>query len=831
MRFAPLTSALSRASRASFVTLASGFVLVAAAQTATPPAGTTTAATTAAAYPATPKRAVTDTYTGADGPQKVVDDYRWLESLDDPAVKDWVTLQNTATRRVLDALPQRAVIRDELKRLYGNAPVTRSSLAYAGGKLFALKRQPPKNQPMLVMLDATSLAATSNADAIDDERVILDPNTRNEKGTTAIDWFVPSRDGRRVAVSLSDNGSEKGTLHIFDSATGDELTDVVPRVQNATGGGSVAWNADGSGLWYTRYPAPMERPVEDAGFYQQVWFHQLGTRSSTDVLSLGDGLPRIAEIALDSSEDGRYLLASIRNGDGGEVAFWLHATGDRKPDRWRRLADFDEGYRKAVFGRDDKLYALALKGSPRGRIVAMKLDGSTTLAKATTVVAQSDAVIEDMAPTATRLYVEVLIGGPSEIRIFTLAGKPLPAPTVEPVSTATIGARLGGDAVVIGNQSYVTPFTWYRIDPKRDDGRPVRTALSARPTDIVTDGIAVTRVMARSKDGTQVPVSIVANQGLQLDGDNPTLLNAYGGYGLSQRPRFSRRTVFWLRHGGVFAVANLRGGGEFGEDWHQAGKLTRKQNVFDDFAAAAQMLIERGYTKPAKLAIEGGSNGGLLMGAELVQHPELYGAVVSHVGIYDMLRVELSPNGAFNVTEFGSVKDPAQFDALFAYSPLHHVENGKRYPPMLLTTGINDGRVEAWQSLKMAARLQAASVGRNADGRSVLLRVAGDAGHGQGMSLSSAIELDTDTFTFPVRQPRHQDDPLGRATAADDRPPACRRRSDRHAPLRHARDRQRVIVVDDVRRASEVASARASLRASDRPPPPSSSSGVDRRDV
>jgi prolyl oligopeptidase len=692
----------------------------------------------APAYPETVKRPASDTFTGTAGPKKVDENYRWLETLDDPAVRDWVTLENAVTRRYLDALPSRAAIRDALKELIGNAPVTRGAFRYAGGKLFALKRQPPKNQPMLVVLDANG----ANVEALDseqvaDERIVLDPNTRNDKGTTAIDWFVPSHDGKLVAVSLSDNGSEKGTLHLFETATGNELSDVVPRVQNPTGGGSVAWNADGTGFWFTRYPAPMERASEDAGFYQQVWFHKLGTRSTFDTPALTE-LPRIAETSLEASDDGRYVLASVRNGDGGEVGFWLRGPNDQ----WRRLADFTDGFRRATFGRDGRLYALALKDSPRGRVVAMKLD-APTLARATTIVAQSDAVIEDMTPTASRLYLDVLLGGPSEIRVYTLSGKALPAPAIEPVSTATIGARLAGDAILYGDQSYLTPFAWFLLDPKLNGGKPVRTALSAPPDALSTDGFVVTRVMARSKDGTDVPVNIVAKKGVSLDGSNPTLLTAYGGYGVSVQPRYSRRTLFWLLHGGVFAVANIRGGGEFGEQWHLAGNLTRKQNVFDDFAAAAHLLIDRGYTRPKKLAIEGGSNGGLLMGAELVQHPDLYGAVVSHVGIYDMLRVELTPNGAFNVTEFGTVKDPAQFDALYAYSPYHHVVDGVAYPPILMTTGINDGRVDAWQSMKMAARLQAAN-----PKDVTLLRVAGDAGHGQGMSLSSAIELDADTFAF-----------------------------------------------------------------------------------
>ena len=684
----------------------------------------------ASAYPDTPKRPVTDTYVGTTGPHRVTDDYRWLEALDDPAVRDWVTLQNTATRRVLDALPARVAIRDELRQLIGRAPVTRTSFVAEGGKLFALKRQPPANQPMLVMLDGP--------DALETERVVLDPNTRNEKGTTAIDWFVPSHDGRLVAVSLSDNGSEQGTLRFFETATGNELSDVVPRVQNPTGGGSVAWNADGSGVFFTRYPAPMERPAADMGFHQQVWFHKLGTRSTFDTVSLGDELPRIAEVKLSASDDGRHVLAAVNYGDGGAVGFWLLG-----PNGWRRLADFDEGFRSAAFGRDGRLYAVALRGSPRGRVVAMKLDAAT-LARATTVVAQSDATIDQVVPTASRLYVVATLGGPSELRVYTLAGAALPKPALEPISTATIGARLGGDAILYGNQSFLTPFAWYRLDPKRDGGKAVRTVLSAPPDDLSLGDVVVTRVMARSKDGTQVPVNVVARRDVKLDGSSPTLLTAYGGYGLSQRPRYSRRTAFWLRHGGVYALANVRGGGEFGDEWHLNGNLTKKQNVFDDFAGAARMLVERGYTSPKKLAIEGGSNGGLLMGAVLVQHPELFGAVVSHVGVYDTLREENTPNGAFNVPEFGTVKDPVQFDALLAYSPLHRVRDGAAYPPVLLLTGINDGRVSPWQSLKMAARLQAA----NPKGRPVLLRVAGDAGHGQGMSLSSTIEQDADTFAF-----------------------------------------------------------------------------------
>ena len=436
-------------------------------------------------YPKSPKKPVTDTYQGAAGSVTITDDCRWLENLADPAVKDWVAAQNATTRRYFDSLPQRAAIQKELKELIGNAPVSRYSFAYAGGKLFALKRQPPKNQPMLVVL--------SGPDALASERVVVDPNRRNAKGTTAIDWVVPSQDGKRVAVSLSDNGSEDGTLHVFDSATGKELPDIVPRVQWPTAGGSVAWNADGSGFWYTRYPHKDERPEEDANFYQQVWFHKLGTPSSDDRYAFGKELPRIAEIRLEASEDGRYTLADVRNGDGGKHGFWLRGPDDA----WKKLADFSDGFREATIGRDGKLYALALKGSPRGRIIAMKLDAAT-LADASVIVAQSDAVIEAIVPTATRLYVEVLLGGPSELRVYTLAGKPLSAPKSASVSTVVVGARLSGDAILYGSQSFVVPFAWYRVDPSRDAGLPVKTMLSP-PQKLKFDAVEVTRVMAKSR--------------------------------------------------------------------------------------------------------------------------------------------------------------------------------------------------------------------------------------------------------------------------------------------------------------------------------------------
>jgi len=701
------------------VGLALGVSLAAASVSATP-----------LVYPDSPRKPVEDSFHGTT----VSEDYRWLEQSDSKEVVAWIAAQNTLTRQVIDASPQRKPIKQELLEMVGSGRASRFDFEYAGGKLFALKRQPPKAQNVLVMLNGKG--------DVSSESVVLDPTQLDPSGKTTIDWFKPSRDGKLVAVSLSKNGSEDGTLSLYSTDTGKPLPDTVPRVQYPTGGGSVAWATDGKGFYYTRYPQGKERPPEDANFYQQVYFHKLGTPAKADKYVIGKEFPRIAEIALQASEDGRHLLADVANGDGGEHGFYLRSGNGP----WRRIADYTDGFRAAEFGRDGNLYALGLKGSPRGRIVAMPLrNAQATLPKMPTLIPESDAVIEALVSTDSKLYVEVLVGGPSELRAYALDGRSLGTLSAQPIASVNVGARLAGDAILFGSQSFVQAFSWYAYDGSSN--APVRTNLTDSPVYAVDGGLPgaeAVREMATSKDGTRVPVNIVRMKGTPLDGTAPVLLSAYGGYGVSMRPRFSRNTVAWLRHGGVFALANIRGGGEFGEEWHVAGNLTRKQNVFDDFIASAELLVARGYTKPERLAIQGGSNGGLLMGAALVQRPDLFRAVVTAVGIYDMLRVELTPNGAFNVTEFGSVKQPDQFKALYGYSPMHQVKNGTAYPAVLLTTGEHDGRVAPWMSYKMAARLQAANPG----GRPVLLRVASDAGHGMGTSLSSEIDEQADELSF-----------------------------------------------------------------------------------
>jgi len=678
-------------------------------------------------YPEALKKPVTDTYFDT----KVVEDYRWLENGKDPAVRDWSLKQLAVTRAYLDALPQRPILKERLSELLNTSPVRYFDFKHTRGGFFALKRQPPKNQPMLVVM--------KSAGDVKSERVLHDPNAVNAKATTAIDFYEASMDGRYVAVSLSENGSEDGSAHVIEVATGKQLKDVVPRVAYPTGGGDIAWDEKATGFYYTRYPQGKERPKADVNFYQQVWFHKLGTPASADKYVVGKEFPRIAETQLSTTRDGRYVLASVANGDGGEYAFYLRSPAGK----WTKVADFADNVRSMVLGYDGRLFALAKGATPRGRVLAMPLD-NPKLAAAALVVPQTDDVIQSIAPTENCLYVVYLAGGPSEIRRLDFKGGAVSKLPSEAVSSNYVGSRLDGDEILFGSSSYLQPLAWFRYAP---NGKLERTALAA-PSKVSFADAEVVREMATSKDGTKVPVNIVMKKGTKLDGSNPVLLTGYGGYGISMQPYFSESRRAWLDAGGVFAVANLRGGGEFGEAWHLAGNLTKKQAVFDDMIAVAEHLVSRGYTKPERLAAIGGSNGGLLMGAILTQRPELFRAIVSAVGIYDMLRVELTPNGAFNVTEFGTVKDPAQFKALYAYSPYHHVKDGAAYPAVMLTSGENDGRVDPYNSRKMAARLQAA----NPTGRPVLLRMSMDTGHGQGTPLKTRVEEEADIYAFLMAQ-------------------------------------------------------------------------------
>jgi prolyl oligopeptidase len=672
--------------------------------------------------PATPKRPVTDEYNGA----KVVDDYRWLETASDPEVRQWSDAQNTRTRSYLDRLPMRAEIAAQLKRLYTDQAPSFSGLWERSGTLFALETKPPQAQPMLVTLETLDDPKSA--------KVIVDPNALDASGSTSMDWYVPSLDGKLVAVSLSKGGSEEGTLAVFETATGKRLPDSIARVNNATAGGSLAWNPDATGFWYTRYPRPGERADADLNFYQQVWFHRLGTPDARDEYSLGKELPRIAEILLSSTDDGKFILARVADGDGGDFLHYLLPAGGR----WRQITRISDQASQADFDSSNNLYLMSNKDVPLAKLLQLS-PPAYSLAAAKTVVTPGRSSIDGFLAMGSHLYVRYMAGGPSKLldKFGTGAER---AVSLLPISSVDEMAKVRGQ-FLFENETYIDPPAWYRYDPST--AQVTKTALAMMSSADFSD-VEVIRVSAISKDGTHVPMNIIRKKGTRLDGSNPVLLYGYGGYGIAEAPNFSERRRIWLDHGGVWVVANLRGGSEFGESWHEQGQFTKKQNVFDDFIACAEYLIKSKYTNPEKLAIEGGSNGGLLMGAALTQRPDLFRAVVSHVGIYDMLRVETFPNGAFNVTEFGSVKEKNQFDALYAYSPYHRVKDGADYPAVLFLTGANDGRVDPMNSRKMTARLQAA---QHAD-RPILLRTSSSSGHGFGTALGEKIDQDADVFAF-----------------------------------------------------------------------------------
>jgi prolyl oligopeptidase len=686
--------------------------------------------------PLAPKRPVTDTYHGVH----VSDDYRWLEDWNDPQVKEWSAAENSRTREYQDHLPTRPAIKQRLTELISAGSPRYFDLDYRGGTLFAMKAQPPKQQPLMVTLRAS--------DDPGSERVVVDPNAMSETGSIAIDFYVPSPDGKLVAVSLSQNGSEDGVAHVFEVETGKQLNDRVPRVNFGTAGGSIAWKADSSGFYYTRYPQGSERSAEDTNFYQQVYFHRLGGDSREDTYVIGKDFPRIAEIQLHTSDNGRWLIAAVANGDGGEFAHYVMDV----MGRWKQVTSFEDKVVSVKLGAEDDaaLYLLSRKNAPRGEILRLPL-ADPQLAKAQLMVPQTSgasaaegdrASIEALAVTPQRLDVADIVGGPSRLRVFDHQGHQTSSLPLPPISAVGEIVHTEGDDVLVRVSSYLEPPAWYHFDSA--SGKSARTGL-VETSPAKFDDAEVVREFAVSKDGTRVPLNIIRRKGVALNGRNPTLLTGYGGYGLNRKPGFlgpSGRV--WLEQGGVYVIANLRGGGEYGEEWHQAGNLTRKQNVFDDFIACAEHLIQRKYTSPEHLAILGGSNGGLLMGAVFTQRPDLFRAVVSYVGIYDMLRVELDPNGAFNTTEFGSVKDPEQFRALYTYSPYHHVKDGTAYPAVLFLTGDNDHRVNPLNSRKMTARLQAA----NKSDHPILLRTSSSAGHGMGTALDEQIEQSADVFSF-----------------------------------------------------------------------------------
>ena len=691
--------------------------------------------------PVTQKKPVNDDYHGTI----VSEDFRWLEDGQSPLVQAWSDRQNRYARSILDNLPGVPMLRKQITKILSAKTVGYGSVALSGEKCFAIKKEPPRQQPFIVVMDSV--------DDVSGARILVDPNKLDASGTTSIDWYKVSPDGKWLAVSMSSGGSEVGNLTLYDVETGKAAArDRIQYVNSGTAGGSLAWFPDSSGFFYTRHFKVSPDNPDDQNVYQQVYRHQLGEVVANDKYELGKGFPQISEIQLAMDAKTGNLLATVQKGDGGEFAHHLRNSDGQ----WRQFSRFGDGVKQAVFGKQSDLLVVTLRGAPKGKIVRVPIATLDVQKSPTLIPEGKDTIVTSgvafwgettILPMQDRLYVVYQLGGPSELRCFDYQGRPLPSPSQLDVAAVHGLQAMDGESVLFGNTSYTEPDAYYRYDAT--SAKTLKTQI-ANVSATTMRGARVIRKFATSADGTKIPLNIIVPPGVTADKSNPCLVYGYGGYGVNLEPRFRPLNRILMDYKVIYVVTNLRGGGEYGEQWHLEGNLTNKQNVFDDFAACVKYMSSNGYTTPERTAILGGSNGGLLMGAALTQHPKMVKAVVSLVGIYDMLRVELSPNGAFNVTEFGTVKNKEQFKALFGYSPYHNVQDGVDYPAVLFMTGENDPRVDPMQSRKMTARLQQA----NAADSPILLRTSANAGHGSGNSLTEQIEQSVDLYAFLFNQLR-----------------------------------------------------------------------------
>ncbi len=649
----------------------------------------------------------------------VEDPYRWLESGDDPEVVAWTAAQNEYTRHWLDAAPARPAIRARLEQLLGIGVL--GTPTPARGRYLYQRRDGQINQPMLCLREGLD----------GPERVVLDPNALAADGTVALDWYHMSQDGRLLAYGLSEAGKEDSVLHLLDLDSGALLPDRIPRTRAC----DLAWLPDNSGFYYTRNPAPGEVPPGEEAYHRAVWFHRLGDDPGRDTLAWK---PREKEHwpGVGISDDGRWLLVSVaRTFDQNDLYLRDLEAGGPFITVVENLPCMVDG--QVVRG---VLYLRSNVDSPTFALYQADPAHPGRAHWRPLVAPRPDAVLTSAGVTAGHLVLDYLVRAAARLEVAALDGsnaREIPLPTLG--SLFGLGFEPDGHELLFGFSSWTVPPSVYRVDL-----RELSTTLWRRvEADVDPARFDVRQVEYRSRDGTGISMFVVSiRDGVQ--GPRPCFLTGYGGFNISMSPGFSRSLLLWLEAGGVVAVPNLRGGGEYGEEWHQAGMLARKQNTFDDFIGAAEWLIAEGITRRDKLAIQGGSNGGLLMGAVLTQRPELFRAVVIQVPLLDMLRYHRFLIARLWIPEYGSPDEPEQFAWLHAYSPYHHVRDGVRYPAVLLATAESDTRVDPLHARKMAARLQAATSSE----QPVLLRLESRAGHGAGKPLAKLLDELTDTWTF-----------------------------------------------------------------------------------
>lgn len=681
--------------------------------------------------PSGPPKAKVDNVVDTIHGQKIADPYRWLEDANSPDTQQYVREELAYTRGILDPLPGRAQIHARLKQLMSIGTISAPQIG--GSYYFYTRREGTQNQPVLLVREGLH----------GKDRALVDVNKLAVDGTVALDWWYPSDDGKYVAYGISTNGSEESVLHITESTTGKLLPDKIERTRFA----SLAWKKDNSGFYYTRHPHQGDVPAGEEVYHVKVFYHALGNDPAKDPLIFGErrNPQDIPQVALPDDDD-RWLLINVLEGWAKSEMYLQDLKAGTPPIELTTGKEFL--YSGEIFR--GKLYITTNEDAPHFHVFVVDAEHPQR-ENWREIIPENDAVLKNVAVFGGRLFAQYEKNASSQLRIFELDGKPVQGialPTIGTIGGLTasgVGGRWDRKEAFFDFSSFTVPPSVYQVD--------MSSATTLLWEKVEAPGIdpstyEVKQLWYTSKDGTKVPMFVCHKKGLALDGRNPTLLTAYGGFNISMTPDFRGSRFIWLEHGGVFALANLRGGSEFGEEWHRAGMLEKKQNVFDDFIAAAEYLITQKYTDRDHLAITGGSNGGLLMGAALTQRPDLFKAVVCQVPLLDMLRYQNFQIAKLWIPEYGSADDARQFEWLYAYSPYHHVKAGTEYPAILFMTADTDTRVDPMHAKKMTALLQAEAVNGKSRQRPILLRIESKAGHGAGKPITKQVEEGTDLFSF-----------------------------------------------------------------------------------
>ncbi|PZV12448.1 MAG: S9 family peptidase [Leptolyngbya sp.] len=686
------------------------------------------------AYPTSAQVNQVDDYHGTP----VADPYRWLENPDSPESRDWIEAENKLTMGFLAGIPARDRLKERLTKLWNyekyGIPFKQGDQQQIGSsqRYFYFKNNGLQNQSVLYTLNVLT----------DEPTVLLDPNALSADGTVALGGLSASENGKLLAYGLSTSGSDWQTWKVRDVETGKDLPDEINWVKFS----GASWSHDHTGFFYSRYDEPNSKTqLEDVNYFQKLYYHRLGTSQSDDVLIYDRPDHKEWGFSGSVTEDGHYLLISVWLGtDPRNLVFYKDLTIQNAPVV--ELINTFEAEYSLVDNDGNTFWFRTDLDAPRGRVIAIDL-GNPTKQHWQEIIPQSVETLQGVGLLNNQFVASYLKDARSQVRIYDLQGQIVREVKLPGIgSVGGFGGKRHDTETFYSFTSFTTPPTIYRYNMVTGESTVFRQpTVDFNPQDYETR-----QVFYPSKDGTPVPMFIVHKKGLKLEGNNPTYLYGYGGFGVSLTPSFSVSLLTWMEMGGVYAVPNLRGGGEYGEDWHQAGMKLKKQTVFDDFIAAAEWLIANKYTSSPKLAIAGGSNGGLLVGACMTQRPELFGAALPAVGVMDMLRFHKFTIGWAWISEYGSPDDPKkpeEFKALYAYSPLHNLKPGMAYPATLITTADHDDRVVPAHSFKFAAALQAAHKGT----APVLIRIETKAGHGAGKPTTKIIEEASDRWAFLVK--------------------------------------------------------------------------------